>query len=66
MTRKDYIRIAAALKSATSHFPATSLANVAFRDGAAFAANKIADALAQEPGTRFDRAKFLKAAGVVS
>ncbi len=59
MTKKDYELIAAALKLSAdtgfeSHYP-----------GIVNAAHAIADALAQD-NPRFDRARFLKAAGVAS
>lgn len=59
MTRKDYIRIAAALARSQ---PESSL-GAPYRVWESTAC-AIADSLAQEPGTRFDRAKFLAAAGV--
>ncbi len=53
MTRKDYVLIAAALNSC---------ANGADKKTVAY---QLADALAQD-NPRFDRARFLKAAGVAS
>jgi hypothetical protein len=63
MTRKDYILIADALKAARSSY---TLPNVAiYHNGIANAAQRLADALARD-NPRFDRERFLKAAGVQS
>jgi hypothetical protein len=63
MTKKDYKLIAAALKGAhvslRVHFPVAAFL------GWRVAADRVADALAQD-NPRFDRARFLKAAGVAS
>ncbi len=56
MTRKDYVLIAAAIKSAPVVYAEGHMA-------AQTVAESIADALAAE-NPRFDRARFLKAAGV--
>lgn len=61
MTRKDYILIAAALRD-------TLLINapiVVWRAAHASVAHRLADALARD-NPRFDRERFLKAAGVQS
>ena len=63
MTRKDYILIAAALKAARSSY---TLPNVAiYHNGIDNAAQRLADALGRD-NPRFDRERFLKAAGVQS
>lgn len=58
MTRKDYILIAAALKNAREVQPEASL-------GIDVAAWHMCESLARD-NPRFDRERFLKAAGVVS
>jgi hypothetical protein len=58
MTRKDYIRIAAALKSARPPYHAETAPRVAW-DAAVF---EIADVLADD-NPRFDRAIFYAACG---
>lgn len=58
MTRKDYILIAAAIASMPTHAPALRTARES-------AARVLADALAAD-NPRFDRGRFLKAAGVQS
>jgi len=68
MTRKDYVRLAAALRSArcSYHFPdgSASAKNVAvYQSGVENAAAYIADALAAD-NPRFDRIKFLAACWV--
>lgn len=55
MTRKDYVMLAAAIKAAS--------AAPGFPERNAFVTHAIADALAQD-NPRFDRERFLKAAGV--
>ena len=63
MTRKDYILIADALKAARSSY---TLPNVAiYHNGIDNAAHRLADALDRD-NPRFDRERFLKAAGVQS
>lgn len=57
MTRKDYVLIAAALKDARASTPEAN------HVGVDVAASNIAHALARD-NPRFDRARFLKAAGV--
>ena len=61
MTRKDYVLIAAALKSAHDGHNGRPQA----LRGVADAADRIAIALARD-NPRFDRERFLKAAGVQS
>lgn len=63
MTRKDYVLIAAALKRARVQGAYSHDEHM--RAGVDFAASCVADALAQE-NARFDRERFLKAAGVGS
>ena len=58
MTRKDYIAIAAALKSAHK---VDCPVNSSFYIGIDKATNEIAEVLAKE-NPRFDRSRFLKAA----
>lgn len=60
MTRKDYVLIAAAIKAVTEEHSADSVVN-----GITWTAERIADALARD-NPRFDRERFLKAAGVQS
>ena len=61
MTRKDYILIAGALKAARS---SDTLPNLAiYHNGIDNAAHQLADALGRD-NPRFDRERFLKAAGV--
>jgi len=63
MTRKDYVLIAAALREARSNY---SLPNVAiYHNGIDNAAHRLADALGRD-NPRFDRERFLDAAGVQS
>lgn len=57
MTRKDYVLLAAAIKAAS--------AAPGYAERNAFVAHAIADALARE-NPRFDRERFLRAAGVAS
>ncbi len=63
MTRKDYVAIAAALKQAHSY--SDTQASQDFNCGLKTAANRIADHFAAD-NARFDRARFLAAAGVQS
>jgi hypothetical protein len=63
MTRKDYILIAAALKEARAQTPVTDNINHTFELlGNSTAARVIAHALAKD-NPRFDRERFLEAAG---
>ena len=63
MSRKDFILIADALKAARSSY---TLPNVAiYHNGIDNAAHRLADALGRD-NPRFDRERFLKAAGVQS
>ena len=57
MTRKDYILLADALKAAAYAL------NPPERNGALLAANEISHCLAED-NPRFDRVRFLKAAGL--
>ena len=75
MTKKDYIRIAAALRGDAVHLAPNAvypnyLTMPQWNKGAYNQWNTtvlaIAGALASEPGTRFDRARFLAACGVQS
>ena len=67
MTKKDYERIAAALKTARADIqtkePGESHADLL--DGVAYAAEYLADTLFME-NSRFDRTRFLTACGVQS
>ena len=65
MTRKDYILIAVALKEARNHWLIASETCDAdsFREGLHAAALEIGGALARD-NPRFDRERFLRAAGV--
>lgn len=67
MTRKDYVAIAAAIMAARRDIklkePHESHADM--WDGASLAAEHIAEVMAAD-NPRFDRARFLKAAGVQS
>ena len=69
MTRKDYILIAAALKEARNHWLAEEARDIdgsaAFRAGLNAAGLELASRLARD-NPRFDRERFLKAAGVQS
>jgi hypothetical protein len=67
MTRKDYVAIAAAIKASKADMFAKEPdeSHVDLNDGANYAAEHIADALAAE-NPRVDRARFLKACGVQS
>jgi hypothetical protein len=65
MTRKDYILIAAALKEAAADILNKECPVQDLLDGKDYAAEHIADALARD-NPRFDRERFLKAAGVQS
>ncbi len=67
MTRKDYVLIAAALKDALpSAYDSADINNrVGASDMHATCVAMIANRLAQD-NPRFDRARFLKAAGVAS
>lgn len=60
MTRKDYILIADALKDARGTMLLTA---AAYHSGVDNAVHRLADALARD-NPRFDRERFLKAAGV--
>jgi hypothetical protein len=60
MTRKDYVLLAEALNAAFSRSTADKADKA---DGIARAAIELADALAAD-NPRFDRERFLKAAGV--
>ncbi|MBA3403708.1 MAG: hypothetical protein H0U13_03325 [Gemmatimonadaceae bacterium] len=59
MTRKDYVAIAAALAEAYGFYSDAN--HMHHQDGTAYSAVLIADAL-QADNSRFDRARFLKAA----
>lgn len=63
MTRKDYIRIAAALKAARVANPLSNASKAVYNNGVDNAAHRVADALVEDSG-RFDRARFLEACGV--
>jgi len=65
MTRKDYILIAAALKDAHALCSHPFAGPVTAEAGCELAAQRVADALARD-NPRFDRERFLKAAGVQS
>lgn len=65
MTRKDYIAIAAALKSARVHNYMDNANKALYNNGIDNAVSYVADALARDNG-RFDRARFLTACGVQS
>lgn len=60
MTRKDYVMLEAALKSARMQHP-TDAQIVQHR----FCVSRVADALAAD-NPRFDRARFLRESGVAS
>lgn len=62
MTRKDYIKLAAAMKEAMQE-TARSPRAIAWNDAVTYAAGRVADALASD-NPRFDRARFLTACGV--
>jgi hypothetical protein len=68
MTRRDYILIAAAIKEAQHaiYGKEPTEAHGPLMDGAAYAAEYIADAIARDNPRGFDRALFLKNAGVQS
>lgn len=61
MTRKDYILIAAALNAARSSYE--ERLGTVYNNGIDNAADRIADSLARD-NARFDRGRFLAAAGV--
>ncbi|MDE2098488.1 MAG: hypothetical protein KGL39_14640 [Patescibacteria group bacterium] len=65
MTRKDYILLAAALKPRTAHNPTDPDTCAGWHMGVSACIHAIADALASD-NPLFDRARFLKAAGVQS
>ncbi len=61
MTRKDYVLLAEAIASAYAAIPAPE--NPHETNGVRRVASHVADALARD-NPRFDRERFLKAAGV--
>ena len=65
MTRRDYVAIAGAFMAARADIankePADAVETL--KDGASYAAEHVADALAKD-NPRFDRARFLAACGV--
>ena len=63
MTRKDYILIADALKAACSSYTLPNV--VLYPNSIDNAAHRLADALGRD-NPRFDRERFLTAAGVQS
>lgn len=65
MTRKDYVLIATALKSARNIIPGPALDIDSYNHAADSAAYALANALAAD-NAAFDRARFLKACGVQS
>ena len=67
MTRKDYVAIAAAIALTRDYIARTEPEEnqIDMRDGAALAAEHIANVMAQD-NPRFDRQRFLKACGVQS
>jgi hypothetical protein len=67
MTRKDYILLAAAIAATRAQWGEADTAETrqGWYDGRAQVANAICHALAQD-NAAFDRARFLKAAGVQS
>lgn len=65
MTRKDYIRIAAALNGRTKHNATDETYREGWHAATSACAHALADTLAQD-NPRFDRERFLKAAGVQS
>lgn len=65
MTRKDYIAIAAALKTARVNNPLGHTNQALYNNGVDNAVARVADAL-QMDNSRFDRARFLEACGVQS
>jgi hypothetical protein len=66
MSRKDYILIADALKAARSSYtlPNVAIYHNGIDNGIDNAAHRLADALGRD-NPRFDRERFLKAAGVL-
>lgn len=62
MTKKDYELIASAIKSSDIGTPLTDV-GTAFQNARRTMASNIADALIKD-NSRFDRDRFLKAAGV--
>lgn len=67
MTRKDYVKLAAAVTATKAYIvarePDEDHANMI--DGASLVAEHLADTLAAD-NPRFDRARFLKACGVTA
>ena len=65
MTKKDYVRIAAALNGARVTDSEIISAKALYNNGVDNAAHRIADALADD-NPKFDRARFMAACGVQS
>jgi hypothetical protein len=75
MTKKDYVSIASAIRASrvrvASGYPLPANDDESARDAQRMAvcnahAHTMAEYLAKEPGTRFDRTRFLTACGVQS